>query len=298
MKTSLVRWLLGGLLLGSTPWLGNIALAADQTGSPQSGVGGIPQVNTTPGNPTTITQRRSSQVVAVTGKATWHLPGVTQPQEIKAGTTIPAGATIETDSDSSVDLFLGRNTGVLKLAANTSLNIKTLNAVDTGSETVTTTELVLQKGQVLGNITKSSKASSFTLAMPDGVLALDYSQSGNGEGGQFSALNRGAITGTQIPTSQIVVALGNPTFSSGGNVAQLSRETSLPALVDALRIVCRDLSIANAENLASSLAAENPTQEQGTQQKTQTPAQAIEVAARTVIPQLQDVPLSPTIGGP
>jgi hypothetical protein len=117
----------------------------------------------------------SAQVQVVTGIATFQLPGEV-PTPIQPGDTIPSGATLNTAPGASLDVFMGRNTGVVRLAGNSTLLIKTLNVTETGSELVTDTELVLQKGEIFGHVNKQSAASTYLVTVPDGVVELKQSR--------------------------------------------------------------------------------------------------------------------------
>ena len=121
------------------------------------------------------TRSLSAQVQVVTGSATFRLPGEV-PTPIQPGDTIPAGATINTAPGASVDVFMGRNTGVVRIAGNSTLQIKTLQATETGSEFVTDTELVLEKGELFGHVNKQSQASTYQVTLPDGVVELRQSR--------------------------------------------------------------------------------------------------------------------------
>ncbi|MBI1842866.1 MAG: hypothetical protein HYR88_18660, partial [Verrucomicrobia bacterium] len=118
MKTLLVRSILGGLLLSSPLWWAGSAAAE--------------------------THNINGQVTAVQGSATLSVPG--QPETpLKPGADVPPGAVIHTSPGGSVDVFLGRNTGVIRVAENSALKVRALQVTDTGSETVTDTQLELQK---------------------------------------------------------------------------------------------------------------------------------------------------------
>ena len=85
--------------------------------------------------------RQGAEVQSVTGTATYQVAGGPV-IEIKPGVVIPEGAVINTSPGSSVDLFLGKGVGALRVTESSTLQIAALGRVDTGSTTVTETRLV------------------------------------------------------------------------------------------------------------------------------------------------------------
>lgn len=126
-------------------------------------------------------QQKGAEVQAVSGTATYQVAGGPV-VEIKAGDVIPEGAVVNTSPGSSVDVFLGRNVGVLRVTESSTLQIATLQQVDSGSGLITQTKLVLQKGEVLGDVNKQSAGSSFSITLPDGEV--------NTTQGRFQISNR------------------------------------------------------------------------------------------------------------
>ncbi|MBM3848506.1 MAG: hypothetical protein FJ405_19760, partial [Verrucomicrobia bacterium] len=94
---------------------------------------------------------RGAQVQSVSGGATYTIPGQ-PPVSIQPGAIIPEGATINTPPGATVDLFLGRGAGVVRVTQDSSVRIDSLEATETGSETITRTLLTLERGEVLGRV--------------------------------------------------------------------------------------------------------------------------------------------------
>lgn len=117
----------------------------------------------------------SAQVQSVTGTASYQLPGE-QSTPITPGTQIPEGAVITTGAGASIDVFLGRNTGVVRLTQNSILRIEKLQSSDTGGDRVTETALQLQEGELFGNVNKQSAGSSYVITLPDGNLEVAKSR--------------------------------------------------------------------------------------------------------------------------
>lgn len=165
---------------------------------------------------------RGAQVQGVTGTATYQVAGGPV-VEIKAGDVIPEGAVINTSPGSSVDVFLGRNVGVLRVTEGSTLQIATLQQVDTGSGLVTQTKLVLQKGEVLGDVNKQTAGSSFSITLPDGEVSTSQ--------GRFQVSNRaldnlaenaGKSSAPGSTESTVRFTDGKGSFSKGGQVFSFS----------------------------------------------------------------------------
>lgn len=140
------------------------------------------------------TKKKNAEVQSVNGTATYQVAGgpVT---EIKAGDTIPEGAVITTAPGSSVDLFLGRNTGVLRLAEDSALKIAVFQETGTGADVITDTHLELQKGECLGQVSKQSSGSTYQITLPDGVVDLKQSR--------FQIANRAVENLTENPNAKL-----------------------------------------------------------------------------------------------
>ncbi len=143
-------------------------------------------------------------VVRVQGHVTYSL-GPNQPQHpLVAGRYLGPGSIIFTKENSTVDLVLGKSiefpqakstpTGVtpaadfpvrgyvsyipsvdqnsIRLEPNTTLAIDKLAVTDTGSDTVSDTELDLQKGKIFASVKKLSGASQYVIKLPDGVAGV------------------------------------------------------------------------------------------------------------------------------
>jgi len=91
---------------------------------------------------------------------------------LKVGTVLGPGATIKTGSGSSVDLFLGKTAGTVRMAENTTLSIDKLTLTDTGADTAVEVQLGLTDGTILGNVNKLSAASRYEIKLPNGVAGI------------------------------------------------------------------------------------------------------------------------------
>src|SRR5437868_112048 len=72
------------------------------------------------------------EVRAIKGAATYSTGGQTMP--LKVGTVVAPGSSLRTTAASSVDLFLGKSAGLVRLLENSRLDIDKFTLTDTGRE--------------------------------------------------------------------------------------------------------------------------------------------------------------------
>lgn len=113
-----------------------------------------------------------AEVRAVKGTA-YYSPSAGAPMEpLKVGAVMGPGSTIKTGPAGTVDLFLGRSVGVLRVIENTTLGFDKLAFTDTGADTVVEVQLNLPEGTILGNVEKLSTASKYEIKVPNGVAGI------------------------------------------------------------------------------------------------------------------------------
>jgi hypothetical protein len=147
-------------------------------------------------------------VVRVQGEASYTLGGNDGWHPLVAGKILQAGSTIKTEPDAMVDMVLGKSVGmpqahptpdrvgpapdspvrgmvgyspsveqnVVRLSSNTTLKIDTLTVSDTGVDTVSDTELDLQKGRIFYSVKKLSSESKYLVKIPNGIAGVRGSQ--------------------------------------------------------------------------------------------------------------------------
>lgn len=91
---------------------------------------------------------------------------------LKSGTVLGPGATIKTQKGGTVDLFLGRSTGTIRLAEDTTLTLDKFTISDTGADTVVDVQMNLPEGTILGNVNKLAAASKYEVKVPNGVAGI------------------------------------------------------------------------------------------------------------------------------
>jgi len=143
--------------------------------------------------------RGTAKVIRVGGAAR-YTTGNNIWQPLRAGTVIKPGTVIQTAAEkgSFVDLALGETSGsgggmpgaapvtpsdtrsytpnaeqnVVRLYENTVLSIDKLTTMETGADTVSETQLDLQRGRLFGNVKKMSAASRYEVKLPNGVAGI------------------------------------------------------------------------------------------------------------------------------
>jgi FecR protein len=145
-------------------------------------------------------------VVRVRGVANYTLESGPNSQWIPlvAGKVLMAGSTIKTAPDATVDIVLGKNIempqarvapdrvapsadspirglvtytpsveqNTIRMTGETTLKIDKLTVSDTGVDTVSDTELDLQKGRIFANVKKLSAASQYLVKIPSGIAGV------------------------------------------------------------------------------------------------------------------------------
>lgn len=145
-------------------------------------------------------------VVRVQGPASYTLESGPDAKWIPlvAGKVLMAGTTVRTSSEAVVDLVLGKNIempqarlapdrvspaadarvrglvsytpaaeqNTIRMTSGTTLKIDKLTISDTGVDTVSDTELDLQKGRIFANVKKLSPASQYLVKIPNGIAGV------------------------------------------------------------------------------------------------------------------------------
>src|SRR5712671_3286479 len=145
-------------------------------------------------------------IVRVQGQASYTLESGPNPKWIPlvAGKVLMAGSSIRTAPDAIVDMVLGKSIempqartvpdkigpaadapvrglvaytpaaeqNTVRMTGQTTLKIDKLTVSDTGVDTVSDTELDLQKGRIFANVKKLSAASQYLIKIPTGIAGV------------------------------------------------------------------------------------------------------------------------------
>jgi hypothetical protein len=174
-------------------------------------------------------------IVRVQGEASYTLGGNDGWHPLVPGKTIVAGASIKTGTDALVDVVLGQNVAmpqahptpdrigpaadapvrgmtdykpsveqnVVRLSGNTTLKIDKLTVSDTGVDTVSDTELDLQKGRIFASVKKLNGASQYLVKIPNGIAGVRGTKFGLGADGTCAVIKNSVLL-------SLVGANGNP----------------------------------------------------------------------------------------
>jgi hypothetical protein len=133
----------------------------------------------------------TAKVVRLKGSAR-YAAGPNTGQLLKVGDIVHPGAVIQTAAKSSVDLILGDGSApvtrpvpgdmlsyqpaaeqnMVRLWENTLMGVDKLTITETGSDTVTDTQLDLKAGHIFGMVKKMSAASKYEVKIPIGVAGI------------------------------------------------------------------------------------------------------------------------------
>jgi hypothetical protein len=147
-------------------------------------------------------------IVRVKGQVSYTLGGNDSWHPLVAGKILRPGSAIKTGADSMVDVVLGKQIefpqarptpervtlaadspvrgmvsfkpsaeqNIVRLSSDTTLKIDTLTVSDTGVDTISDTELDLQKGRIFYSVKKLSSESKYLVKIPNGIAGVRGSQ--------------------------------------------------------------------------------------------------------------------------
>jgi hypothetical protein len=154
-------------------------------------------------NSSAQTRQGRAEVRSVKGQALYSINGGPAMQ-LKVGTILNPGTTIETAVGSTVDLFLGNSAGVVRVTESSTVSLDKLTITDTGADTVVEVQMNLPEGTILGNANKLSAASKYEIKIPNGVAGIRGTRYRIGSNA-FIVLLDGTLVFVHIPPG------GNPT---------------------------------------------------------------------------------------
>lgn len=117
------------------------------------------------------TVKGRAEVTAVNGKATYSTIR-TKERPLRADTVLPEGATIKTSADSTVDLFLGRSTGTLRVGENSALGLNGLKITHSAAGVLVDIQLELPKGSLIGDASHLPPGSTYEIKTPTGIVGV------------------------------------------------------------------------------------------------------------------------------
>jgi hypothetical protein len=195
-------------------------------------------------------------IVRVQGEASYSLGGNDTWHPLVPGKTVPAGASIKTGPDALVDVVLGQNVAmpqaystpdgigpapdapvrgmtdykpsveqnVVRLSGNSILKIDKLTVSDTGVDTVSDTELDLQKGRIFASVKKLNGASQYLVKIPNGIAGVRGTKFGLGADGTCAVIKNSVLLSLVGPNGTpftVLVGEGNEFNPGTGQVTPL-----------------------------------------------------------------------------
>jgi hypothetical protein len=155
-------------------------------------------------------------VRTIHGHATYSFGGVTK--DLEPNMKLDAGVTINTGPDSYVYLSVNGLMSAVRVSADTTLVLQTMDRIGTGREGDTETMLNLQAGSILGQVQKVSANSRYEITTPHGVAGIrgtDWNVTVNMLGnGQYEVTFESA-QGTMVASAVVNGALQTKTLNGG-----------------------------------------------------------------------------------
>lgn len=139
-----------------------------------------------------------AEVRGITGTASYSVAGGPS-TPLKVGTVLGTGAVIKTGPESTVDLFLGKSAGVVRVAEKSTLGLDRLTITDTGADTAVDIQINLPDGQMYFNVNKLSQASRYEIKVPNGVAGIRGTK-GSGRSDSSWVLLDGTLIFVHAPT--------------------------------------------------------------------------------------------------
>jgi hypothetical protein len=200
-------------------------------------------------------------VVRVRGEASYTLESGPNAKWIPlvAGKVLKPGSTIKTEPDAMADVVLGKSVdfpqarptpdtislapdslvrgavdyrpsaeqNVVRLSGGTTFKIDKLTISDTGVDTVSDTELDLQKGRIFFSVKKLSPESKYLIKIPNGIAGVRGTQGMIDADDSCAALQHSfflSITGPDGQTTTILIEEGKQFNPATGQLTPLSPE--------------------------------------------------------------------------
>jgi hypothetical protein len=170
---------------------------------------------------------RTATVLHVQGKARFSTDHRTW-QPVKKGSTIMAGALIQTAGDSILDLRISdinpayatqsTETNLLRLFPNSVLAIDQLNSTGSGAED---TELTLAAGQISGRVAKLADASNYEIKFSTGIAGIREGAYSLASSGLLDVISGDAVVALTAPGNPVQIIKAGHRFDPVANAITL-----------------------------------------------------------------------------
>ncbi|MBM3839168.1 MAG: hypothetical protein FJ398_14615 [Verrucomicrobia bacterium] len=146
-------------------------------------------------------------VRAVRGTAQYSLQGG-EFKTLTVGRVLGPTSIVKTGVNSGVDLFLGENGPTVRLLADTTLELKTLNIDRTGIDVVIETFLDLTTGTIQGNVKTLAAASKYEVKTPFTVCAIKGTEYQISADGTVHAITGSVVVAYRVGQPTVTVNAG------------------------------------------------------------------------------------------
>lgn len=119
---------------------------------------------------TTASAERAATVIGIAGNANYQAGGAGDLMPLSTSAKLHNNDVVKTGTRSHVDLNLGENLGVLRVAPNSNFTIKKLGSSSPGMGNET--QLDLKSGAIYAKINKLPKGSVYEISTPRGIAGI------------------------------------------------------------------------------------------------------------------------------
>jgi hypothetical protein len=182
------------------------------------------------------TRSREASVLAIGGTASYSAGGSGNFTSLAIGTKLREGDVIKTGGGSHVDVDLGNNVGIVQIAPNSTVALKTMKVTPTEADVVTETDLDVKEGAVYFKVNKLAKASRYEITTPKGIAGIKGTSGYmNADGTLAISEGLGAVSYPNNGTADTFVVRGGEMVSPTERPPRPAPGQILRDIVEALR---------------------------------------------------------------
>lgn len=184
------------------------------------------------------TAERTIMTASLAGDAKYaHGNGAFIP--LARGVKLVKGDVIKTGVNSHVDLQMGNNVGVVRVAEQSTLTIDAATITKTGADMMTDTQLTLGSGGVYAKVNKLAKGSRYEITSPKGIAGIRGTSLFFGADGRLTVGVGKGTAGAAYPNN----AGGVDTFVvNEGQTVSPTDNPPHPATIEELRKINEELT--------------------------------------------------------
>ena len=145
----------------------------------------------------------SATVQAIPSGSAQFAANGTDWQALQVGTILEQSSTVKTDASGLVQLYLGQNGPLLRIAPESTVQLAVLKQVGGAGEAITTTHVKVIKGNIGGVVKKLGAASEYVVQTANGNFSVD--------GVKYAASATGRFTVQEGEAKVVYTAVGSRT---------------------------------------------------------------------------------------